>query len=145
VVSSAKSQLRFLLTCIIRQLVSAASEDLTSVKSSQLSQTKDISRILAALQVANEALRTNDTKLGAVEQEFMSITRRGILGWVYTSVDPSISFNSAIKKREPETGLWFLESAQFIQWTRSVKPLWLTGIRKFNLNSQGVGNVGLST
>jgi hypothetical protein len=116
---------------VSRQIVSTASEDLASIKSSQFKQTEDISRMLNGLKLANEALRASDTKLSIIEQQQLSLTKKDVLEWISTSVDPSISFNNAIKTREPETGLWFLESDDFAQWTRSAKLIWLTGIRKY--------------
>jgi hypothetical protein len=113
-----------------RQVVSTASEDVASVKASQLDQSEDISQMLEALSFANESLRVSDRNLDAIGQEQSRTAKNRILSWVYTSVDPSISFNNAIKGREPETGLWFLESEHFAKWTRSTKLLWLTGIRK---------------
>lgn len=42
--------------------------------------------------------------------------------------DPSSNLHAAIKQRQPNTGLWFLESRQFLRWTTANDSfLWLYG------------------
>ncbi|KAF2264552.1 hypothetical protein CC78DRAFT_229938 [Lojkania enalia] len=43
--------------------------------------------------------------------------------------DPSINYQKALKQRQDDTGLWFLESDQYAQWkTSAASFLWLHGI-----------------
>ncbi|KAF2178430.1 hypothetical protein K469DRAFT_438948, partial [Zopfia rhizophila CBS 207.26] len=43
--------------------------------------------------------------------------------------DPSMNYQKALKKRQAETGLWFLESEQYSKWkTGAPSSLWLYGI-----------------
>ncbi|KAH9876213.1 hypothetical protein J1614_004092, partial [Plenodomus biglobosus] len=43
--------------------------------------------------------------------------------------DPSTNYHKAHKQRQAETGLWLLESANFVEWKESAaSPLWLYGI-----------------
>lgn len=43
--------------------------------------------------------------------------------------DPSTNYQKAIKLRQADTGLWFLESDAYTQWKRAATtPLWLYGI-----------------
>jgi len=56
-----------------------------------------------------------------------------ILEWISTT-DPSLSHNLALKKREPDTGTWFLESDEFSWWLDSAGFIWLYGIRKCGLS-----------
>ena len=56
--------------------------------------------------------------------------RQDLLEWLSSSADPSANHNMAIKKREADTGTWFLESNDFCQWVNSPGLLWLYGIRK---------------
>lgn len=57
------------------------------------------------------------------------------MDWLGSSGDPSTNHNSAVKKREPETGIWFLESDEFYSWMRSHGFLWLHGIRAYMVAS----------
>ncbi|KAK1754032.1 hypothetical protein QBC47DRAFT_414936 [Echria macrotheca] len=49
------------------------------------------------------------------------------LEWISTT-NPSLSHNLALKKREPDTGTWFLESDEFCNWLHSAGFIWLYGI-----------------
>ena len=43
--------------------------------------------------------------------------------------DPSTNYQKSLKQRQPDTGLWFLESEQYARWkTDAASPLWLYGI-----------------
>ncbi|KUL90773.1 hypothetical protein ZTR_00369 [Talaromyces verruculosus] len=43
--------------------------------------------------------------------------------------DPSTNYQKALKLRQADTGLWFLESKEYIEWkTATTSPLWLYGI-----------------
>lgn len=45
--------------------------------------------------------------------------------------DPYVNHNLAAKKREADTGNWFLESDGFCQWISSPGFIWLYSIRKY--------------
>lgn len=54
--------------------------------------------------------------------------RDAILRWL-SSPDPSSSYQKALKLRQPDTGLWFLESEQYASWKASPSSFaWLHGI-----------------
>lgn len=89
--------------------------------------------MLVAVKETSDQLNSCHSKLAALEKAQRSGERQKILEWIYSSVDPSENYNNAIKSREPETGLWFLESDTFAKWIRSPKLLWLTGIRRSSL------------
>ncbi|KAF2726518.1 hypothetical protein EJ04DRAFT_571199 [Polyplosphaeria fusca] len=43
--------------------------------------------------------------------------------------DPSTNYQKALKLRQADTGLWFLESKEYTRWkTAATSPLWLYGI-----------------
>ncbi|KAH8727306.1 ankyrin repeat-containing domain protein [Phaeosphaeriaceae sp. PMI808] len=43
--------------------------------------------------------------------------------------DPSLNYQKALKQRQADTGLWFLESNQYLKWkTDAASSLWLYGI-----------------
>lgn len=67
----------------------------------------------------------NDTGNRSQNQEDR---RSKIRGWL-SAPDPSTNYNKARKQRQPETGLWLLESAKFTKWkTGAASRLWLHGI-----------------
>lgn len=43
--------------------------------------------------------------------------------------DPTMNYQKALKQRQSDTGIWFLESEQYAQWKTGILPfLWLHGI-----------------
>lgn len=53
-----------------------------------------------------------------------------VLDWL-AAPDPSSNQRNIDKKREPDTGLWFVNGAQFNKWKAAAGSfLWLHGIRK---------------
>jgi len=51
-----------------------------------------------------------------------------ICQWL-SAPDPSINYQKALKQRQPNTGLWFLESESYASWTTdAASRLWLYGI-----------------
>src|SRR6266487_3475108 len=51
-----------------------------------------------------------------------------VIEW-YSVVDPSSNHVAAREKREPTTGTWLLESAEFVAWRNAPNSfLWLCGI-----------------
>ncbi len=48
--------------------------------------------------------------------------------WLHAP-DPSTNYHKALKQRQIDTGLWFLESKRYVQWkTDAASTLWLYGI-----------------
>lgn len=57
-------------------------------------------------------------------------TRRDIHTWL-SPPDPRLNQTDAIKKRGPETGLWFINGPLFKEWKAAAHSfLWIHGIRK---------------
>jgi len=53
---------------------------------------------------------------------------KDVLGWL-TSIDTFVNYDIAHKKNENMTGEWFIQSEQFIEWTKATKAsLWIQGI-----------------
>jgi hypothetical protein len=51
-----------------------------------------------------------------------------IRDWL-SAPDPSTNYQEALKQRQNETGLWFIESNQYLEWKNGVcSSLWLHGI-----------------
>lgn len=113
-----------------RQLVSNTIEHFSSIQSNQVAQTEDLSRMLAAMKETNDGLQSTNSKLDAIERDHLTIARKEVLDWLCPAIDPASNLNYALKKREPDTGAWFLHSVEFVQWFTSSDILWLTGIRK---------------
>lgn len=69
------------------------------------------------------------TEMSQSLQSTTAMQRRNkIIEWLKLC-DPSTNHNSARDKREPATGLWFIESDYFVSWTNSRNSsLWLYGI-----------------
>ncbi|KAG8794799.1 hypothetical protein FRC16_010360, partial [Serendipita sp. 398] len=56
-------------------------------------------------------------------------TKKGILGWLGVTVDPTRNHDEACAKREAGTGNWLLASKHFQEWLRGGhKLMWLNGI-----------------
>ncbi|KAF7574509.1 vegetative incompatibility protein HET-E-1 [Pyrenophora tritici-repentis] len=73
----------------------------------------------------SEDASVNNTKTRSRSQE-ERISK--ICSWL-SAPDPSTNYYKAHKQRQAETGLWLLESANFIEWKeRALSRLWLYGI-----------------
>lgn len=145
-----------LLTDLVRELVSDSADELKTIHQSQADHSKEVTRIIgevavsihqghadqskmaarilsevAALNCALEDVSlSSQSKLDILLEKKSDSERHDVLSWICKNSDPSTHHNNATRAREPETGLWFLESENFQDWTKHSKFLWLYGIRK---------------
>lgn len=146
---------------IYRKLVSDSADELNNIRLGQVDHSKEVTRIfgevtatihqghteqskelaviMAEVAALNSALenynQSSHAKLDKVlENQFnadSNARREKLLSWICINTDPSATHNNTLSTREPETGLWFLESDVFQDWIKHTKFVWLYGIRKF--------------
>lgn len=87
-----------------------------------------LNTISVSLHQANEVTQSSLDSLHAAR---VAEERLEILKWL-SPIDPSVNLNASLRVRQPNTGLWFLESQDFAEWIKSPHTLWLHGIRRFS-------------
>ncbi|KAH8691230.1 ankyrin repeat-containing domain protein [Talaromyces proteolyticus] len=80
-------------------------------------------RLTLNLDTVNTNIQRVRSKLELSEKNEKS---RQMLQWL-CSVDPSTNHEAAQSKREPGSGMWFLEGSEFNAWKVSGSVLWLNG------------------
>lgn len=74
--------------------------------------------------IMSKIARNDETGRSRGQEERLS----KMTSWL-SAPDPSTNYHKAHKQRQAETGLWLLESANFMEWKESAaSPLWLYGI-----------------
>lgn len=82
-----------------------------------------------------DKLRLMDAKLDAVIMRSLKADDMKILEWL-SPVDFRARQNDALSRRSGETGKWFLERSEFIDWVSgSTNILWCPGMRKLYLET----------
>jgi hypothetical protein len=89
---------------------------------------KALKRLKKGIQEASEDIAsasvTNATTRTQSQEEWLSKIQR----WL-PAPDPSINYEKALKQRQHDTGLWFLEGELYASWQRDpASSLWLYGI-----------------
>ncbi|KAE9362915.1 hypothetical protein N431DRAFT_143912 [Stipitochalara longipes BDJ] len=117
------------------QSLSKASEEVFAMREAQSSASKDVTQILTALNNLNFSFQDLgslyhgiDSEMREVRRNLLDHERQAVLDWICRSGDTSTLHNRAGEKRHPDSGLWFLESADFAGWMASPGFFWLHGI-----------------
>lgn len=120
---------------IVSDLLSKTEEEVSAIHQAQLVTSEEVAKILSVVVNMECTFQDLGTLYHGVHSELTEIhkvqlndERQKLLDWLGWSGDPSTNHNNAVKKREPETGAWFLESNEFYTWMRSHGFLWLHGI-----------------
>ncbi|KAI9772207.1 MAG: hypothetical protein M1839_002525 [Geoglossum umbratile] len=115
-------------------LLSKTTGEVSAIYRSQISTSGEVAEILKLVGDIDNAFQTLEqlyhgihSDVKDVRQSQQSSEQQKMLEWL-SSVDPSTNHNIAVRKREPKTGVWFLESDDFHSWMRSCGFLWLHGI-----------------
>ncbi|KAH7359929.1 hypothetical protein BKA66DRAFT_562105 [Pyrenochaeta sp. MPI-SDFR-AT-0127] len=81
-------------------------------------------KIHGSSRVAATALPQDDSQHNSIRNVLLSRIHR----WL-CAPDPSVNYQKALKQRQHDTGLWFLEGEQYANWKKdSASSLWLYGI-----------------
>ena len=72
-------------------------------------------------------LRHCQAEITVAAEILSDIQRQTLLEWL-SSVDPSRNYNQAIKDREKDTGQWFLDLDDFVNWLNTPGFIWIYGI-----------------
>ncbi|KAF4626579.1 hypothetical protein G7Y89_g11575 [Cudoniella acicularis] len=117
-------------------LLSKTNEEVSEIRKTQLNTSEEVTEILSLVGNIQFAVKDFGQLYQGIHSETTALhkgqlagERENLLKWISSSVDPSTNHNNAVKKREPDTGVWFLESDDFYTWMRSGSFLWLYGIR----------------
>ncbi|KAG9907320.1 purine and uridine phosphorylase, partial [Aureobasidium melanogenum] len=88
----------------------------------------DLQRTEKAIKILQEVQKTVESTNKNVEKLCASALSDSLKNWLHAP-DSSINYNRAIKKRHPGTGLWFLQSETFADWSvEGNRFLWLHGL-----------------
>ncbi|KIW77282.1 hypothetical protein Z517_09728 [Fonsecaea pedrosoi CBS 271.37] len=98
-------------------------------RETQLNTSKNVTEIVELV----KKIQTDLDRKGGLHDSQMSQLHRPderetLLEWIGGSTNPSSNHNRAMAQREPETGLWFLESDDFSGWIKTPGLVWLHGI-----------------
>ncbi|KAG0648347.1 Ankyrin repeat-rich membrane-spanning [Hyphodiscus hymeniophilus] len=116
-------------------LLSKTNEEVSEIRKTQSNTSGEVTEILSlvgniqfVVEDFGQLYRGIHNEITAVHKGQLDSERENLLKWISSLADPSTNHNNAVKKREPETGVWFLESDDFYTWMRSGGFLWLYGI-----------------
>ena len=112
--------------------MSRSADDLKAVRQNQTKSSKNVTRIISEISAIERELRdssrSSELKFDTLLRNQSDNERRDILNWICNTANPSVHHNNAIRSRQPDTGLWFLESTDFQTWIKTPQLLWLSGI-----------------
>ncbi|KIW29891.1 uncharacterized protein PV07_05677 [Cladophialophora immunda] len=123
---------QFSLTIEGCDVLSKTLDEVLTIRQTQLSTSNNVTEIVELVKkIQIDIDKKGDShysKMSEIHKKQMDDERQRLLNWISGSIDPSSHHNRANSNRQPETGLWFLESDDFSTWIKSPGLLWLHGI-----------------